>query len=278
MKNLLAKRIASPLGTLFLFVSLFSCSVGAQPQTPATPTPTTPDAAPNGQTPDAVPPTSGNAPRDGRQRRRNDDDNGPRPVIGRIASIQDGAIRITRPDGSEQTVKITSKTEFRRDRETAKLKDFKVGDGILVRGEENPDYSITAQLIAGRSGNGPNGPNRQNPAGTLGRDFVIGEVKALDPPSITVLRTDNVKQTFELNEDTSLRKGRDSVTMADVQVGDHIFARGASQDNQFVPKTVVVIAPEQWKRMQEIGVTSAAAGKATQQQGTTPNKPTEPPN
>jgi len=198
-------------------------------------------------------------------------------VLGRIAAIQDGAIKITRPDGSEQKVNITAKTEFRKDREPAKLKDFKVGDGVLVRGEENPDFSLTAQLIAGRSGNGPNGPNRQNPVGTLGKDFVVGEVKALDPPSITVMRTDNVKQTFDLNEDTSLRKGRDSVTMADLQVGDHVFVRGGLQDSQFVPKTLVVIGAEQWKRMQELGVTSPAAGKATQP-GSAPSKPTEQPN
>jgi hypothetical protein len=216
------------------------------------------------QTPDAALSTP---PGGGRQHRQGQDDNGPRPVLGRIAAIQDGSIRITRPDGSEQTIKITAQTQFRRDREPAKLKDFKVGDGILVRGEENPDYSITASMIAGRGGNGgPNGgPNRQNPVGTLGKDFVVGEVKAIDPPGITVMRTDNVKQSFELNEDTSLRKGRDSVTMADIQVGDHIFARGELQQNQFVPKSVSVIEPEQWKRMQEMGLTTPGAGRATQQ-------------
>jgi len=216
------------------------------------------------QTPDAAPaaPSLG-----GRQHRQGQDENGPRPVFGRIAAIQDGSIRITRPDGSETTIKITSQTEFRRDREPAKLKDFKVGDGVLVRGEENPDYSVTAQMISGRTGNGgPNGgPNRQNPIGTLGKDYVVGEVKAIDPPSITVMRTDNVKQAFELNEDTSLRKGRDSVTMADIQVGDHVFARGELQQNQFVPKSMMVIEPEQWKRMQENGLTTPSAGRAARQ-------------
>ena len=200
-------------------------------------------------------------------------------------------MRITRPDGSEQVITITPKTEFRRDREPAKLKDFKVGDGVLVRGEENADHSVTAQMIAGRNGNGGanGGPNRQNPIGTMGKDYVVGEVKAIDPPSITVMRTDNVKQTFELNEDTSLRKGHDSVTMADIQVGDHIFAHGALQQDQFVPKTVMVIEPEQWKRMQENGLTSPGTGRAAQQgsgQGgvqsgapsSAPSKPTEPPN
>jgi hypothetical protein len=101
-------------------------------------------------------------------------------------------------------------------------------------------------------------------------------VKSVDAPKISVLRSDNVTQTIELNEDTSLRKGRDAITMADVQVGDHLFARGALQDNVFVPKFVMVIGPEQWKRMQEMGgmragaPTNSAPGGASQ-------KPMEPP-
>jgi hypothetical protein len=243
----------------------------------------------------------------GRERHQggDDDNGGPRPVFGRIAAINDKSLRISRPDGSEQTVVINADTEFRRDRQPAKLKDFKVGDGVLIRGKENPDYSYTAQIVVGRGGNGnggPGGPNRQNPVGTLGKDFVLGEVKALDPPSITVMRTDNVKQTFELNEDTSLHKGRDAITMADIQVGDHIFAHGGLQDNQFVPKNVAVISLEMWKRMQEAGVTSPSVGRSTQPHGAAaggaatsapnnaptggqgsapgdpPSKPTEPPN
>src|SRR5262249_4720425 len=72
-------------------------------------------------------------------------------------------------------------------------------------------------------------------------------------PKITVLRPDNVTQTLELNEETSLRKGRESVTMADIQPGDHVFVRGGVESNTFVPKMVMVIGPEQWKRMQEMG-------------------------
>ena len=247
MTKLIRERLGKVAGVLAALLFLWPVVVCAQ----------------DAQAPDAAPAAPGSG---GRQRRQSQDDTGARPVFGRIAAIQDGAIRITRPDGSETTVKITAQTEFRRDREAAKLKDFKVGDGVLVRGTENPDFSVTAQMVAGRTGNGAgNGPNRQNPVGTLGVDFVVGEVKALDPPSLTVMRTDNVKQTFELNEDTSLRRGRDSVTMADLQVGDHVFARGALEQKQFVPKTVVVIEPEQWKRMQELGFTSEAAGRATQQ-------------
>jgi len=88
----------------------------------------------------------------------------------------------------------------------------------------------------------------------LGHDYVFGEVKSIDAPKLTILRPDDVTQTVELNEETSLRKGRDSITMADIQPGDHIMVRGGMANNAFQPKSVMVIGPEQWKRMQEMGM------------------------
>jgi hypothetical protein len=190
------------------------------------------------------------------------------PVFGKITALADRWIEITNVDGEKVTIKLTDKTEFRKDRQAAKRSDFKVGDVILVRGEENADHSWTAQVIAARSMNGPGGPGggrggfgagqggrergefaRQ--VGTQGKDFVSGEIKSVDAPKLAVLRNDNVTQTIELNEDTSLRKGREAITMAEIQPGDHVFARGGLENNVFVPKTVVIIGPEQWKRMQE---------------------------
>lgn len=182
-------------------------------------------------------------------------------VGGKITAIKDGALELTRMDGASVTVKLTDKTEYRKDRQTAKLADFKVGDMVFIRTESEGDQNLTAVVVAGRTGGGPGGRGMGGPGGgmmmgggELGKDFVFGEVKSVDAPKITVLRPDNVTQTLELNEETSLRKGRESVTMADIQVGDHVFVRGAVQNNSFVPKMVMVIGPEQWKRMQEMGM------------------------
>jgi hypothetical protein len=79
-------------------------------------------------------------------------------------------------------------------------------------------------------------------------------VKSVDAPKLTVLRPDNVTQTLELNEETSLRRGRESVTMADIQPGDHVVVRGGVEKNMFVPKNVMVLSDEQWKRLQEMGM------------------------
>jgi hypothetical protein len=197
------------------------------------------------------------------------------PLFGKITAIHDSSLEISNPNGETVKVNLTPQTEFRKDRQAAKRRDFKTGDVIAVRGQENPDHTWTAQVISARSANGDGrGPNMQ--AGTMGKDYIAGEVKSVDAPKISVLRSDNVTQTIELNEDTSLRKGRDAITMADVQVGDHLFARGALQDKLFVPKLVMVVGPEQWKRMQEMGGmrsgAPANAGAALASQ-----KPAEPP-
>ena len=207
---------------------------------------------------------AGGPPRGGQQ-------GGPRPVFGKITAIQNGIMEITGPDGQVMKVKYSDQTEFRKDRQPAKVSDFKVGDTVAVRGEQSADHTINATLIGARAGGGMMGGS----AGTLGKDYVVGEVKSVDPPRMTVLRTDNVTQTLELNEETSLRKGRDSITMADIQVGDHIVSRGAVQNNVFVPKGLMVLGPEQWQRFQEFQAQMGSGNKPATPGNSAPTKPQE---
>ena len=185
-------------------------------------------------------------------------------TLGKITAIHGNSLQLAKPDGSTITVNLTDKTEFRKDRQPAQLSDFKVGDIVMVGGDENPDHSVTAQSLRGRSTNGgPGGsgagPGRGAGFGEMGKDFVAGVVKSVDPPKLTVLRADNITQTLELNEDTSLRRGRESITMADIQPGDHIVIRGGLQNSTFVPKAVILLSAEQWERMQQF-----AQGRAGQ--------------
>jgi len=182
------------------------------------------------------------------------------PLVGKITAINKASLELAKPDGTTVAVRFTDKTEYHKDRQGAKLADFKVGDMVFVRGEENADHSVTALVIGGRSGGGPEGGAKV--FGEMGKDFVAGEVKSIDAPKLTVLRPDNVTQTLELDEETSLRRGRESITMADIQVGDHVVVRGGVQNNTFVSKNVMVLSPEQWKRMQEMGMIRNGAGGA----------------
>src|SRR5262245_18715206 len=124
------------------------------------------------------------------------------PPFGKITAIHDNSIEISRPDGTTLTVKITDKTEFRKDRQEAKRADFKVGDFVFVRGTENEDHTWTAESVAARSGGGSGGQGQGmpfGPQGTMGKDYIFGEIKAVDAPKITVTLPDNNVQTIELN-------------------------------------------------------------------------------
>jgi preprotein translocase subunit YajC len=201
-------------------------------------------------------------------------------TVGKITAIHGNSLQVARPDGSTATINLTDKTEFRKDRQPAQLSDFKVGDFVMARGDENADHSVTAQFLSGRSANGGAGGMGAGPGGgaafgEMGKDFVAGVVKSVDAPKLTVVRADNVTQTLELNEDTSLRKGRESITMADIQPGDHVVIRGGLQNNAFIPKAVILLSSEQWERMQQFvqgragqagdGSAKAPAGNPPQQ-------------
>jgi hypothetical protein len=202
-------------------------------------------------------------------------------LFGKLTAVHDQSIEITSPGGDTVTVRISGSTQFRKEGDTAKLSDLKVGDIVFVRGQENPDHTWTAEMIGTRQGGGfgggpGGGPGGGRPAGVLGQDYVFGEVKTIDAPKLTILRPDNVTQTVELNEETSLRKGRDSITMADIQAGDHIMVRGAMANNAFQPKSVMVIGAEQWKRMQEMGMSGGPPANPAKENNQ-PQKPPEPP-
>jgi hypothetical protein len=156
-------------------------------------------------------------------------------VFGKISALQADSIEVTGPDGTKVSIKLRGSTGFRKDRQPAKIGDFKVGDMVMVRTDQSVSSGTTAVMVAaapaggfgtrgeGRGeGRGGGGGQGMMP-GTMGKDYVVGEVKSVAAPKLTILRVDSVTQTLELNEDTSLRRGRDSITMADIHPGDHIF-------------------------------------------------------
>ena len=201
-----------------------------------------------------------------------------RGVFGKISAIQSDRHRnyqfrryenLREIDGAKPN---SGRTDSRRSSLTSRSATMVVvridPNAATVSGATALMVASAPQGFAGRGGEAV----RDCMQGTMGKDFVVGEVKSVDAPKLTVLRTDNVTQTLELNEETSLRRGRDSITMADIQAGDHIFARGAMTNDVFVPKDVNVISPEQWKRMQEMseGARSARTRYATASAGAAP--------
>jgi len=151
-------------------------------------------------------------------------------VFGTITAIDNGKITVKTPDGETAQVATSDQTQYRKDRQPAALADFKVGDEIFVRGEQNNGV-WQAQMIGARSG-GMGGANFRE---ELGKRFIAGEVKAISGTRLTILRPDGVTQDINVDENTSFRKDGESITLADIKVGDHVFGRGELKNDVFVP-------------------------------------------
>jgi preprotein translocase subunit YajC len=177
-------------------------------------------------------------------------------VFGRIQSVSATEMKIAQADGQMVTVRISSKTVFRIDRKEAQAGDFKEGTTVFVRGTKSADNVWDADLVTSRTG------PASMPEG-LGKEFVIGEVKLIDGVNITVLRPDNVTQMIEADEDTSLKKHGESITLADIRPGDTIMARGGLKAGKFVPKTLTVMDPDQVQRMRQFMGSGGAPGAKT---------------
>ncbi len=159
-------------------------------------------------------------------------------VAGTITAIDDSKITIKTSDGATVQVTTTEGTQFRKNREPAKLSDFKVGDDIFVAGDLK-DGVVQARMVGSRPAGGP-GPEFRE---ALGKHFIAGEVKAINGTQITVLRPDGVSQKITVDENTSFRKDQESITLADIKVGDHVFGRGEVKKDVFIPADLNVGEP-----------------------------------
>jgi len=171
--------------------------------------------------------------------------------FGEITEISGSTLKIKLPSGAIGTVNTSANTRFRKDEREAKLSDFKAGDRIFVRGESTGENTWTAAAI----GSAPSQAQLQERMKeAMGKTMVVGEVKAIDAPKLTITRTDGVVQTIEADENTSFRRGRDeSITLPDIKTGDTVFARGELKSGVFVPASINVLDPEMVRRMTERG-------------------------
>ncbi len=184
--------------------------------------------APTGQNPESAPGTSP-GPR-GRMMRQFEG------AGGEITEMHADGFTLRTFQGKTQNVKVTSSTEYRKGQQGGKLSDFKVGDTVMVAGKTAGD-DLVADRVIDRS------EQMKRFREGLGKEFVTGQVTAINDTKVTVLRPDQQTQTFEVDENTSFRKQRESITLADIKPGDRIFARGQLKDNVFVASEVSVGGP-----------------------------------
>jgi hypothetical protein len=124
-----------------------------------------------------------------------------------------------------------------------KATDIKVGDIIAASGEVDGNAksvgAVFVMLID---------PERAKEMRAMeanyGKTWLMGRVTAINEVKVSLAGgPDHAVHTFVADENTTFRKRRDPVTLADVQVGDMVRVEGAIKDGAFVATTVAVMGP-----------------------------------
>jgi len=124
-----------------------------------------------------------------------------------------------------------------------KSTDIKVGDAIAVMGEvDAAAKSIGAAMVLQID------PERAKQLAEMqanyGKTWIMGKVTAIDGVKVTLMGTvDNAAHTFVADENTTFRKRRDPITLADIQVGDTVRVEGALKNGDFVATAVNAMGP-----------------------------------
>ena len=166
-------------------------------------------------------------------------------VVGKITAINGQTITLKNPEGRDVTVTVTDATRMMKNRQPAKLTDFKVGDLTMVRGHSTGTDTWEAEFVGSREG-GPSGFGQGGMPEALGKKFIAGEIKSIDGTHLTIARPDGQSQTITVDENTSFLKDRESITLADFKVGDHVFGPGEVKDGNFVPAKLMLGDPH-WR-------------------------------
>jgi hypothetical protein len=116
--------------------------------------------------------------------------------------------------------------------------DIKVGDAVMAAGEIDAQAKSVGAIIIMQIDPERAKQMREMQA-NYGKTWLAGKVTAIDGVKVTLTGSiDNVAHTFTADENTTFRKRRDPITLADIQVGDSVRVEGAIKDGTFLATTV----------------------------------------
>jgi hypothetical protein len=190
---------------------------------------------------------------------------------GEVTAVDGANITVKSEDGATMHIVTTDNTRVMKGRGvTVKVADLKVGDGVMALGNmDAPNKTLHAAMVMATDA-----AQIKAMRDNLGKTYIAGKVTAidLDNAKMTVERPDKVSQTIGFDESTSFRRGGrggmamngmmggggmggraegapggeeggESITLADVKVGDNVRGTGTLKAGVFVPGQLVVVPP-----------------------------------
>jgi hypothetical protein len=191
-------------------------------------------------------------------------------VAGEVTAVSGATLTVKTEDGATMQIVTTDNTRVMKGRGvTVKIADLKVGDGVMAAGNlDEPNKTLHAALVFATDAAQVKAM-REN----LGKTYIVGKVTAIDmdDAKMTVERPDHVAQTIGFDETTSFQRGGrggmgrmggsggmaqgaapaeggESITLADIKVGDTVRGTGSMKGGTFVPTQLVVGSPGQGRR------------------------------
>ncbi|MBV8630798.1 MAG: hypothetical protein JOZ83_07735 [Silvibacterium sp.] len=160
-------------------------------------------------------------------------------VRGTVTAVSGDNLTVKTETGDFYKVETGPNTHFRKQRDQIKISDIHVGDMIAAGGDKDDKAktlgAVFVMLI--------DKEQYEKARAEFGKTWTIGSVQSIEDTKITIKRPDNATQTIVVDENTSFRKHRDSITLADIKVGDNISARGSLQNGNFLANVLSVGGP-----------------------------------
>ena len=219
-------------------------------------------------------------------------------VRGTVTAAAADHLTVKTDAGDVYQVAISANTRVMKDRQPLKVTDIKVGDGAGAMGVlDAPTKTIHAVFVTVISAE-----QMKKMKEDLGKVYITGKVTAIDDVKLTVMRPDGVSQVIEVDEGTSFRRGgrgmasmmngsgpvgatggrpdnaaagAESITLADVKVGDTVVGPGALKNGVFVPTQLGVMDPAamgQRRRRAAEGSAAAPTTPAAEPKAASPNE------
>jgi hypothetical protein len=119
--------------------------------------------------------------------------------------------------------------------------DIKVGDAVAALGDVDAAAKSVGAITVVKIDPERAKQMREMQA-SYGKTWLAGKITAIDGVRVTLLGSvDNIGRTFVADENTTFRRRREPITLADVQVGDAVRVEGAVKDGTFVATSVSVM-------------------------------------
>ncbi len=148
---------------------------------------------------------------------------------GTVTASAANAFSVKTDDGEQWRVLYGPNTKIVKERQGAKATDIHTGDMVFAAGNlDRQKRQIGAAILVG-----VDAAEVQKAKEGLGKTWIAGKITAVSGTRITVQRLDGVAQTIVVDENTSFRQRRESVTLADVKAGGGLRAQGQVENGAF---------------------------------------------